>query len=332
MPMKKFINDPANLTKELLEGLALCYSSKVKLVNEKIVMRATPKDAGKVAIVTLGGAGHEPALSGFVGEGMLDASVVGDIFAAPGAPKVLEALRLLKREAGIVLVTLNHAGDRMSASKALRDAQKEGIKVREIVTHEDISAGVDTPVDDKRGLAGCIPLYKVIGAAAEAGKSLDEIVDIGERFNNQMATLAVAMTGCTHPQNGGTIAVLPDDEMEIGMGQHGEAGGGRSKILSADETASRMIEPLVKATGVKSGDTALLVINGVGATTLMEMLVVYRKTAQLLDAKGVKLVNGLADEILTVQEMAGFQMILCKLDADHAGYLKARSNTPYWTV
>ena len=332
MPMKKFINDPANLTKELLEGLTLCYSSKVKLVNEKIVMRATPKDAGKVAIVTLGGAGHEPALSGFVGEGMLDASVVGDVFAAPGAPKVLEALRLLKREAGIVLVTLNHAGDRMSASKALRDAQKEGIKVREIVTHEDISAGVDTPVDDKRGLAGCIPLYKVIGAAAEAGKSLDEIVDIGERFNNQMATLAVAMTGCTHPQNGGTIAVLPDDEMEIGMGQHGEAGGGRSKILSADETASRMIEPLVKATGVKSGDTALLVINGVGATTLMEMLVVYRKTAQLLDAKGVKLVNGLADEILTVQEMAGFQMILCKLDADHAGYLKARSNTPYWTV
>jgi len=116
------------------------------------------------------------------------------------------------------------------------------------------------------------------------------------------------------------------------MGQHGEAGGGRSKILSADETASRMIEPLVKATGVKSGDTALLVINGVGATTLMEMLVVYRKTAQLLDAKGVKLVNGIADEILTVQEMAGFQMILCKLDADHAGYLKARSNTPYWTV
>jgi dihydroxyacetone kinase-like protein len=332
MPMKKFVNDPANLTKELLEGLALCYGSKVKLVNEKIVARATPKAQDKVAIVTLGGAGHEPALSGFVGEGMLDASVVGDIFAAPGAPKVLEALRLLKRDAGIVLVTLNHAGDRMSASKALRDAAKEGIKVREIVTHEDISAGVDTPEEDKRGLGGCIPLYKVIGAAAEAGKSLDEVVEIGERFNKQMATLAVAMTGCTHPQNGGTIAVLPDDEMEIGMGQHGEAGGGRTKILTADETAARMVEPLVKATGLTSGDTAFLVINGSGATTLMEMLLVYRKTSQLLAAKGVKLVDGLADEILTVQEMAGFQMILCKLDADHAGYLKARSNTPYWTV
>ena len=332
MPMKKFINDPVNLTKELVEGLTLCYSGKVKLVNEKIVTRATPKDAGKVAIVTLGGAGHEPALSGFVGEGMLDASVVGDIFAAPGAPKVLEALRLFKREAGIVLVTLNHAGDRMSASKALRDAQKEGIKVREIVTHEDISAGVDTPEEDKRGLGGCIPLYKIIGAAAEAGKSLDEVVEIGERFAKQMATLAVAMTGCTHPQNGGVIAVLPDDEMEIGMGQHGEAGGGRSKILTADETAARMVEPLVQATGVKSGDTAFLAVNGSGATTHMEMLVVYRKAAQLLAAKGVKLVNGIADEMLTVQEMGGFQMILCKLDADHVGCMKAKSNTPYWTV
>ncbi len=332
MPMKKFINDPADLTRELLEGLALCYSGKVKIVSEKIVVRATPKDPDNVAIVTLGGAGHEPALSGFVGEGLLDASVVGDIFAAPGAPKVLEALRMFKRDAGIVLVTLNHAGDRMSASKALRDAQKEGIKVREIVTHEDISAGVDTPEEDKRGLAGCIPLCKVIGAAAEAGKSLDEVAEIGERFNKQMATLAVAMSGCTHPQNGEPITVLPDDEMEIGMGQHGEAGGGRTKILTADETAARMIEPLVQATGVKAGDTALLLINGTGATTHMEMLIVYRKAAQLLAAKGVKLVSGGCGEYLTVQEMAGFQMILCKLDADHAEYLKAKARAPYWTA
>lgn len=332
MPMKKFLNDPANLTKELLEGFSMCYKGRVKIVSDKIVVRATPKDESKVAIVTLGGAGHEPALSGFVGEGMLDASVVGDIFAAPGAPKVLEALRMFKRDAGILLVTLNHAGDRMSASKALRDAQKEGIKVHEIVTHEDISAGVDTPIDDKRGLAGCIPLYKVVGAAAEAGKSLDEIVEIGERFNKQMATLAVAMTGCTHPQNGGPIAVLPDDEMEIGMGQHGEAGGGRSKVLSADETAARMIEPLVKATGVKAGDTALLIINGVGATTLMEMFIVYRKAAQILADKGVNVTSGACGEYLTVQEMAGFQMILCKLDADHLDLLKAKARSPYWTA
>jgi dihydroxyacetone kinase-like protein len=330
--MKKFLNDPTTLTKELLEGLATCYSNKVKLVSEKIVVRAAPKSQDKVAVISLGGAGHEPALSGFVGEGMLDASVVGDIFAAPGAPKLLEAMRMFNREAGIILVTLNHAGDRMSATKALRDAEKEGIKVREIVTHEDISAGIDVDPEEKRGLAGCVPLYKVIGAAAEQGMSLDAIYDLGERFNQQMATLAVAMTGCTHPQNGGVIATLPDDEMEIGMGQHGEAGGGRSKVLSADETAARMVAPLMKATGVKSGDTALLFINGVGATTLMEMFLVYRKTAQILADSGITLVPGICDELLTVQEMAGFQMILCKLDADHVPLLAAKANTPYWTV
>jgi dihydroxyacetone kinase-like protein len=332
MAMKKFLNDPANITKELLEGMTACYSNKVKLVNEKIVVRATPKCDCKVAIVSLGGTGHEPAISGFVGEGMLDASVAGDIFAAPGAPKLLEALRMFKRDAGIILVTLNHAGDRMSASKALRDAQKEGIKVMEIVTQEDISAGIDIDPEEKRGLGGCIPLYKVIGAAAEQGKNIDEIYEIGQRFNKQMATLAVAMTGCTHPQNGGVIAVLPEDEMEIGMGQHGEAGGGRSKILTADETAAKMIAPLMKATGVKAGDKTMLIVNGVGATTLMEMFLVYRKATAVLADNGITSVPGICDELLTVQEMAGFQMILCKLDADHVELMKAKANSPYWTT
>ncbi len=332
MAMKKFLNDPANITKELLEGMTSCYSNKVKLVNEKIVVRATPKCECKVAIISLGGTGHEPAISGFVGEGMLDASVAGDIFAAPGAPKLLEALRMFKREAGIILVTLNHAGDRMSASKALRDAQKEGIKVMEIVTQEDISAGIDIDPEEKRGLGGCIPLYKVIGAAAEQGKTLDEVYEIGQRFNKQMATLAVAMTGCTHPQNGGVIAVLPEDEMEIGMGQHGEAGGGRSKILTADETAAKMIAPLMKATGVKAGDKTMLIVNGVGATTLMEMFLVYRKATAVLADNGITSVPGICDELLTVQEMAGFQMILCKLDADHVELMQAKANSPYWTT
>ncbi len=332
MAMKKFLNDPANITKELLEGMTACYSNKVKLMNEKIVVRATPKCECKVAIISLGGTGHEPAISGFVGEGMLDASVAGDIFAAPGAPKLLEALRMFKRDAGIILVTLNHAGDRMSANKALRDAQKEGIKVMEIVTQEDISAGIDIDPEEKRGLGGCIPLYKVIGAAAEQGKTLDEVYEIGQRFNKQMATLAVAMTGCTHPQNGGVIAVLPEDEMEIGMGQHGEAGGGRSKILTADETAAKMIAPLMKATGVKAGDKTMLIVNGVGATTLMEMFLVYRKATAVLADNGIASVPGICDELLTVQEMAGFQMILCKLDADHVELMQAKANSPYWTT
>ena len=330
--MKKFINDPENLTTELLEGYTLAYADKVSLHSGKIVVRTQPKSVDKVAVVTLGGAGHEPALSGFVGEGMLDASVVGDIFAAPGAPMLLEALKLLNREAGILLVVLNHAGDVMSANMAMKLAEREGIKVRMLLTHEDISAGIDTPDEDRRGLAGCVPVYKVAGAAAEAGKSLDEVFEIAERLNRQMATLAVAMTGATHPQNGQSLSDLPDDEMEIGMGQHGEAGGGRTKILTADETAERMLSQLVSAVQPQSGDQVMLVINGVGATTTMEMFLVFRKAHQLLAAQGVSVVSGCVDEWLTVQEMAGFQMILCKLDADHVEWLRAPCDSPYWTV
>lgn len=332
MTMKKFINDPENLTAELLEGYCLAYKDKVKLDKGKIIVRANPKSEDKVAIISMGGTGHEPAISGFVGEGMLDASVAGDIFAAPGAPKVFEALQMFQRDAGILLVVLNHAGDVMSANMAMQLAERAGIKVKMLLTHEDISAGIDTPAEDKRGLGGCIPLYKVAGAAAEQGKPLDEVYEIAERFHGQMATLAVAMTNCTHPQTGGAISDLPEDEMEIGMGQHGEAGGGRSKILTADETAERMIAPLMQAIGIQSGDTALLIINGVGATTLMEMNIVYRKAHQILEAGGIEVVPGIIDELLTVQEMGGFQMILCKLDADHADYLKEPAKAPYWNA
>ena len=332
MAMKKFLNDPANLTKELLEGLAACYSDRVKLAQGPIVVRANPKPANKVAVVTLGGTGHEPALEGFVGEGMLDAAVPGDIFAAPGGPKVFEALKLFNRPAGVLLITLNHNGDRMSANLALRKAAKAGLKVKEIVVHEDIAQGPDTPIEDKRGLGGCIPLIKIVGAAAEAGKALDEVVAIGNHFNDGIATLSVALKTATHPQNGGEIGSIGEKDMEVGMGQHGEGGGGVMPMKSADETAALMVERVVAATKVKSGDTAMLIINGSGATTTMEMLIVYRAAAKLLAAKGVKLVNGICDEILTVQEMAGFQMILCKLDASEAALMKARANTPYWTT
>ena len=162
MPMKKFINDPANLTKELLEGLVGCYCDTLALVNEKIVVRKTPKAADKVALVAFGGSGHEPAMHGFVGEGMLDACVAGDIFAAPGGEKVFEALDYVKRDAGTLLITLNHNGDRMSGSKAMRKAQKAGLKVVEIVIHDDIAQGPDTPIEDKRGLGGVIPFIKVL--------------------------------------------------------------------------------------------------------------------------------------------------------------------------
>jgi phosphoenolpyruvate---glycerone phosphotransferase subunit DhaK len=332
MVMKKFLNDPNDLTAELLEGYTKAYEGQVKLVSDKIVVRAQPKDQSQVAVVTLGGAGHEPALSGYVGQGLLDASVVGDVFAAPGAPKVLEALRMFKRDAGILLVVLNHAGDVLSGNMAAQMAEKEGIKVQTILTHEDIAPGIDTPIEDRRGLGGCIPLIKITGAAAEAGKSLEEVYEIAERFGNQMATLSVTMKTATHPQTGEYIAELADDELEIGMGQHGEGGGGRFKVLSADETAENMVTKLAAAVSATSGDRVQLIVNGSGATTYMEMFVVYRKARAVLDAMGVEVITSRVEEMLTVQESGGFQMFLAKLDDELAELMTASSNAPYWVT
>lgn len=329
----KFINSPENLTAELLEGYTLAYKDQVALGGENIVVRANPKSEDKVAIVTLGGSGHEPALSGFVGDGMLDCSVVGDVFAAPGAQRLFQALQLMKREAGILLVVLNHSGDVMSANMACQLAERAGIKVKQLLTHDDISAGIDAPIEDRRGLAGCVPLYKVLGAAADEGKTLDELLEIGQRFVNNTATLAVAMGSCTHPQNDAMISDLPKGVMEIGMGQHGEGGGGRKPLVSADETAAEMVDLLCQQLKPKSGQKVMLIINGVGATTQMELNIVFRKAYKELEARGLQVASSRIAEILTVQEQAGFQMIIALLDADHINYLNNKlANAPYWTT
>ncbi|MCX8156638.1 MAG: dihydroxyacetone kinase subunit DhaK [Verrucomicrobiae bacterium] len=331
MAMKKFINNPKNLTPELLEGFVIAHGDLVKLVSEKIVCRAQPKPQNKVALVTLGGAGHEPALSGFVGPGMLDFSVVGDIFAAPGPPKVIEALRLARRDAGILFVVLNHAGDVMSANMAMEMADKEGIRYKMILTHEDIAPGADAPAEDRRGLVGALPLYKIAGAAAEAGKSLEDVYTLAERFNQNMATLAVAMKTATHPATGQSIFELADDEMEIGMGQHGEAGTGPCKIMTADQTAEMMLTRLLEAIKARQGDRLLLILNGSGATTLMELYIVLRACKKLLDARGLQLAAAEVGEFLTVQEMAGFQMFVAKMDDELLHYYQAPCHTPAWT-
>jgi len=332
MAMKKFINDPNNLTPELLDGLCTAFADKLSLVSEKLVCRATPKGKDKVAILTLGGAGHEPALQGFVGEGMIDISAVGDIFAAPNGPKVFEAMKMLDGPAGILFVVLNHAGDVLNGNIAMTMAKEAGLNIRMILTHEDIAPGANAPIEDRRGLVGCVPLYKVAGAAAEAGKSLDEVFAIAERFNDNMATLAVAMTTATHPQNGAEIADLAEDEMEIGMGQHGEAGTGPCKIMTADDTAKAMVERLALAVGAASGDKVLLLVNGSGSTTHMEMFIIYRAARKVLEATGVEVACSMVGEYLTVQEMGGFQMFLAKMDDELIGLFNAPCDTPYWTV
>jgi len=332
MAMKKFVNKPEDLVKELLEGYALAFPQKVKLAGSNLVVRARPKAAGKVGVVTLGGSGHEPALSGFVGEGMLDISVAGEIFAAPGPPRVLEALKMADRGAGVLFIVLNHAGDVMSAKVVMEMVKKQDLAVKMMLTHEDIAGGPRNKPDNRRGLVGCVPVMKVAGAAAEAGKSLDQCLAIAERMSNNMATLAVAMGPATHPSTGQALFTLADDEMEIGLGQHGEPGTGSMKIKTADATADAMLGRLLGDLQVKKGEQLLVLLNGAGATTLMELFIVYRRVAQVLKEKGIVLAAGAVDEFLTVQEMAGFQMCIVRMDKELLELWNAPCDTPYLTV
>ena len=328
MAMKKFINNPDNLVPELLEGFALANRGKIALAGSDLVVRANPKAKDKVALVTLGGSGHEPALSGFVGEGMLDISVPGEIFAAPGPPRVIEALRLANRDAGVLFVVLNHAGDVMSAKITMDMAKKEGLNVKQILTHEDVSGDPE----DRRGMVGALLVYKVAGAAAEQGKSLDEVLVIAERMADNMRTLAVSVSGATHPSTGTVIAEIPDDAMIVGMGQHGEAGGGTQKLKTADETADIMLPVLLDELKVQAGEEVLVLLNGVGATTLMELYLVLRRAKQICDEKKIVLARSLVGEFLTVQEMGGFQMCVGKLDAELKALWDAPCNSPALVV
>lgn len=330
MKMKKFINDPSNLTKELLEGLALSNQEIIEYVDGKLIVNKKLKDADRVTIVTLGGTGHEPAISGFVGEGMIDISVSGDIFAAPGPQACIEALRMADKGKGVLFVVLNHAGDMLTGNLTMKAAKKEGLNVIKVVTQEDISNAPRENGDDRRGLVGCVPLYKIAGAAAAEGKSLKEVAAIAQKFADNMATIAVAARGATHPTTGDPIAELDDSEMEIGMGQHGEGGGGRMPLKTADETAEIMINALIKDLDIVSGEKLMVVINGSGATTLMEQLIVFRKVYNYLQEKGIEVVANVVGEILTVQEQAGFQMMVARMDDEMLGYWNKSCNTPYY--
>ena len=329
MPMKKFVNDPKNLVSELLEGLALAFPDKIRLASNSIITRSDPKGPDKVRIVTLGGSGHEPGLSGFVGRGMLDYSVAGGIFAAPGAPKCIEAIRSACADgSSALLIVLSHAGDVLSANIAMEIALREGLKVKMMLIHEDISGGPN--VEDRRGLVGFLPVYKVAGAAAEQGATLDVCLEIAERMERNTRTLAVAVRTATHPSTGSPIFELGEDEMEIGMGQHGESGVGKMPLKTADETAVIMLNMLLEDLVVVPGDELLVIVNGAGATTLMELLIVFRKVAQLLASKKIKLARSAVGEFITTQEQAGFQLMIARMDAQLIEFWDAPADAPFF--
>jgi len=325
--MKKFINNPETVTDEMLAGFALAFSDVVE-VHGHIITSKDLKNADRVTLVTYGGTGHEPAQKGFVGKGMLDVQVDGDIFASPNGALVFEAMKEADKGHGVLLLTLNYAGDQLAGKMAMKLAKKAGMHVLQVVSGEEIKYDPKGE-DNKRGLAGAVPMYHVAAAAARAGKSLEEVAAIAQRYADNMASITIKSTDATHPQNGMSFGNLGEtDQMEIGAGQHGEGGGVRVKMMSSKDTVAAVAPKLVEHLGLKKGDRAFVMINGCGATTMMEMLVLYKDTVAYLNKLGVEVVANMVGEILTVQEAAGFQMNIAKWDDEMLKLWKTPAHTP----
>ena len=327
--MQKFINNPDTLTTEMLQGLALAHSELVSLELGKLVVNKKLAEADRVTVVALGGSGYEPALSGFVGEGMLDIAVVGDVFAAPGPQACIEAIQLADKGKGVLLVVLNHAGDILASNLAMKQAEKLGINVAKIVVQDDIANAPREEAQNRRGMVGAVPLLKIAGAAALAGKSLEEVATIAQGFADNMATLAVAASGATNPATGMEIAQVAAGCMEVGVGLHGEAGKAKP-MATAEETVSAMLDALLEDLNVLAEEKLMVIVSGSGATSLMEQLIVYRNCYAYLVEKEIEIVASHVGELMTVQEMAGFEICIARMNEELVEYWNAPCRTPYF--
>jgi dihydroxyacetone kinase-like protein len=325
--MKKFINDPETVTSEELLGLGLAFPEMLS-VDGSMVISNDLQNAERVTIVAYGGSGHEPAQKCCVGRGMLDIQVDGDVFASPSGEQIFEALKRADKGHGVLLFTLNYPGDRLAGEVALTLAEESHINVRQIITADEI--GYDPEGEDnKRGLAGVIPMYHIAAAAAERNMALDKIADICQDYADSMASITVKTTDATHPQNGMSFGDLQNTNlMEIGAGQHGEGGGVRIKMASSQETIGLIAPKLVEAVGLKRGDRVFVMINGLGATSMMELLILYKDAVTYLEDMGIEVIANMVGEILTVQEAGGFQMNVAKWTDETLSLWEMPAHTP----
>ncbi len=322
--MKKFINDPKAFVPEMLKGIALANPDTLTYVPEyNLIVRADAQQKNKVAIVQGSGSGHEPAHVMAVGKGMLDAACPGDVFAAPPTEYVLEAARRVATDDGVLLLVNNYTGDKMAFEMAEELASAEGIKVRTLFINDDVAVEDSLYTIGRRGVAGNFFVIKAVGAAAEAGADLDEVVRIGEKVNSVTRTMGVALTSCIPPAKGTPLFEIADDEMEIGVGIHGEPGRRRAKIESADAIVDELLHAIVPDLPYTSGDEVALMVNGLGGTPISELYVLYGAAHSRLAEQGITVSRSYVGEYCTALDMAGASITLVKLDDEIKSLLEA---------
>ncbi|MBC3795462.1 dihydroxyacetone kinase subunit DhaK [Acetobacterium tundrae] len=325
--MKKFINDVENVENEMLEGIVLAHPEYVKRLEGFDVLVRADKKVGKVALVSGGGSGHEPAHGGYVGKGMLDAAVAGSIFTSPTPDQVFEAIKAVDAGKGVLLVIKNYTGDIMNFEMAAELAEAEGIKVANVVTNDDVAVEDSLYTTGRRGVAGTVFVHKIAGAIAEAGASLEEVKAVAEKVIANVRTMGVALKPCTVPAAGKPGFELSEDEMELGIGIHGEPGTERKPIQTADVIVDYLMERILKDMNPQSGDEVAVMINGSGATPPMELYILNRRVHQILADKGVKIFKTFVGDYMTSIDMAGASITLLKLDGELKDLLMAKADT-----
>ena len=329
--MKKIINSPDNVVIEACKGIVsahpeLAFIEKYKVIKKKDV------NTEKVSLISGGGSGHEPAHAGFVGKGMLDAAVCGDVFASPSAIQVYNAITATASKKGTLLIIKNYSGDCMNFDAAADMAKDDDINVEKVYVNDDVAVKDSLYTVGRRGVAGTIFVHKIAGAAAEEGKSLEEVKAVAEKVISNVRSIGFALTSCTVPAKGTPTFSLSEDEIEFGVGIHGEPGIAREKLATADELAEKMVDKIVSDIPYKEGDEVALLINGLGATPLMELYLLNNSASAAISKRGIKIYKTFVGNYMTSIDMAGASITLLKLDDEMKALLDSPSDAPAMRV
>lgn len=327
--MKKIINQVDQIVDESLDGMAMAFPQYVRRVpGTQVLARAVPKRSGRVGLVSGGGSGHEPAHGGYVGYGMLDAAVAGEVFTSPTPDQVLEGIRAANRGAGVLLIVKNYTGDVLNFDIAKDLAVDEGIGVESVVVNDDVAVQDSLYTSGRRGIAGTVLVHKIAGAAAESGLSLREVQETAQRVISRVRSMGFALTSCTVPANGAPTFRLEENEIEMGIGIHGEPGIRRERMRTADDLADDILQRLYDDLSLSEGDHVAALINGLGGTPMMELALLARRTQKWATSRNLGLDRLWMGEFMTSLEMQGASLTLLKLDDQPQKLLDFPADTP----
>ena len=332
--MKKILNNPENYVDEMLAGLTAAHPEYYRLHGDsgKVVARTTVGKAGKVGIVTGGGSGHLPVFSGYVGEGLLDACAIGDVFASPSAEQMADAIRAADSGAGVLRLYGNYGGDVMNFDMAGELVEFEDISCSSVLLVDDVASAPPEEANKRRGVAGMVYAFKMAGAASEEGRDLDGVTAVAQKAADACRSIGAALSPCTVPQAGKTTFEIANDEMEMGMGIHGEPGVWRGKLQTADEMAGEMMDRLLADMPLAAGDRVSIMVNSLGATPPEELYILYRVVKARLEQVRTTIVMPLIGRYATSMEMTGVSFTLCKLDDELEALLTAPCDCAFWRV